>query len=657
MPLPTNEIKFSDLNREFNRGLSSSVNLNAADIKVLEGNPNDGISMSQLRGKSRAVQGTVSSPPVSGVNLLNYVFNPSKLSNYVPGNTNAVLTIPIGVYVYSDDTSKPALEVSGWTTGDTVTIINKGFIMGKGGQGGGYINPTGLVPAKVGGPAISILFNTTIDNTYSNAYIGGGGGGGAGAVTSGGGGAGGGAGGPSTVASGAGGAPGLKGTNGGKGGAGNAAYGGGAGGGGGGTTFATTNIGSTPRPAGGAGGGRIFPGDGGAGGGTTEGGFGSNGGSSNNPALTGAKIGTYPSCAGGGGGWGAKGGDMPPGYNNSTVTIIGAAGGKAVETNGNRITWVNADTSRVWGIVNGSASVSYTISSNQKEFNLYDYLSNNKWDRTSAVNITINADVYIWSDNTSVPALTTGGPYPNGLSITNNGYIIGKGGEGGCRTTTTDTINARGKPGGPALSISSNISLINNGYIAGGGGGGSGGGVGSGGGGGAGGGKGGGTFLNNITNPSASYDPTKGGAGGAPGAVGGQINGGVGSPASPPGVRGGGGGGGRILPGTGGTYQANAGQNLIGGTGGGSGGAAGSWYTSYGGNKSDAGGNGGSANNPGGTGSNLNGNGASGGGGGWGAAGGSGLAAGGEGGAAVITNGNVITWNSGDTTRVYGAVS
>lgn len=651
MPLPTNEIKFSDLNREFNRGLSLSVNLNAADIKVLEGNPNDGISMSQLRGKSRAVQGTVSSPPVSGVNLLNYVFNPSKLSNYVPGNTNAVLTIPIGVYVYSDNASKPALEVSGWTTGDTVTIINKGFIMGKGGQGGGYINSAQVLPTA-GGPAISILFNTTIDNTYSNAYIGGGGGGGAGTSYGGGGGAGGGKAGPITsIAPNGieGGAPGFKGADGTKAGSGIVATGGGAGGGGGGVAIYTVGGQNSPRSLSGAGGGRIFPGSGGTGGGSNYG-TGSNGGSANNASLN--SVTSPPltlSPGAGGGGWGAAGG-------NTVGGLKGAPGGKAVETNGNRITWVNGDTSRVWGIVNGSASVSYTISSNQKEFNLYDYLSNNKWDRTSAVIITINADVYIWSDNTSVPALTTGGPYPNGLSITNNGYIIGKGGEGGGKTSTTDTINVRGKPGGPALSISSNISLINNGYIAGGGGGGSASGAGAGGGGGAGGGKGGGTFLNNINNPSASYDPTKGGAGGAPGAVGGQINGGVGSPASPPGVRGGGGGGGRILPGTGGTYQANPVQNLIGGTGGGSGGAAGSWYTSYGGNKSDVGGNGGSANNPGGTGSNLNGNGASGGGGGWGAAGGSGLAAGGEGGAAIITNGNVITWISIDTTRIYGAV-
>ena len=46
-----------------------------------------------------------------------------------------------------------------------------------------------------------------------------------------------------------------------------------------------------------------------------------------------------------------------------------------------------------------------------------------------------------------------------------------------------------------------------------------------------------------------------------------------------------------------------------------------------------------------------------GGGGGWGASGGSGYAGGGSGGKAVNLNGKSVTWTSGDTTRVYGAVS
>jgi len=67
-----------------------------------------------------------------------------------------------------------------------------------------------------------------------------------------------------------------------------------------------------------------------------------------------------------------------------------------------------------------------------------------------------------------------------------------------------------------------------------------------------------------------------------------------------------------------------------------------------------SGGSGGSANSGGGTGSVLE-NGS--GGGGWGASGGSFRYSGGAGGKAVALNGNSITWVSGNTTRVYGAVS
>jgi hypothetical protein len=67
------------------------------------------------------------------------------------------------------------------------------------------------------------------------------------------------------------------------------------------------------------------------------------------------------------------------------------------------------------------------------------------------------------------------------------------------------------------------------------------------------------------------------------------------------------------------------------------------------------GGNGGSANNGGQGGVDR----ASGGGGGWGAAGGGSTTgfAGGTGGRAVQLNGRTVTWVSGDTARVYGAVS
>jgi hypothetical protein len=49
------------------------------------------------------------------------------------------------------------------------------------------------------------------------------------------------------------------------------------------------------------------------------------------------------------------------------------------------------------------------------------------------VTVTVNAGIYVWSDSTSLPAFDTGSPWPAGSTITlvNNGYIMGKGGNGG----------------------------------------------------------------------------------------------------------------------------------------------------------------------------------------------------------------------------------
>lgn len=236
----------------------------------------------------------------------------------------------------------------------------------------------------------------------------------------------------------------------------------------------------------------------------------------------------------------------------------------------------------------------------------------------------ISSGVYIWSDDTASPALKVNVP----TTITNNGYIIGKGGVGGYRADNAGD-------GGPALEIASGVSgvtVVNNsgGYIAGGGGGGAGSPNHSGhecgnGGGGAGGGRGGG-YLSNRN----------GGAGGAIGASG--ANGqtrvssrdwGDGGGAGGGGGEGlndgsGGGGGGRILPGTGGAGA---------GSGGGSGGGAGNAGQAA---RANAGG---------------------GGGGGWGASGGyadnSNNWGGGSGGAAIKDNGQTYTLTNNGT--VYGA--
>jgi hypothetical protein len=121
-----------------------------------------------------------------------------------------------------------------------------------------------------------------------------------------------------------------------------------------------------------------------------------------------------------------------------------------------------------------------TVINNQTNFNLRTWALNNGWNGTDAAEITIDTDVYIKSTTTSQAALTTGTGW-NGLTLINNGFIIGRGGNGGAGGNATQNRDGfpgiAGDAGGPAISLLLPITLDNtNGYIYGGGGGGGGGG-------------------------------------------------------------------------------------------------------------------------------------------------------------------------------------
>jgi len=270
-----------------------------------------------------------------GANTTETSITTSNVPGYIAGATDLTVYVSSGVYVYSTNTANPALTLgTGFAAGDTITLINKGFIMGQGGYGGSYGTWPRLIQygPQAGGPAISIGYPVTIDNTNASAYIAGGGGGGYGTAPNGGQGGGGAGGGRGAVTynqsfgqGAAGGAPGQSGADAPSTGGQTGGKGGGAGGGG----AASDKTGPT---GGGGGGGRILPGVGGPG---VFGNFsGGAGGSANNPGAT-AQTGS----GGGGGGWGAAGGSN------------GAAGGKAVALNGNTVTWVAGNTTRVYGAV------------------------------------------------------------------------------------------------------------------------------------------------------------------------------------------------------------------------------------------------------------------------------------------------------------------
>jgi hypothetical protein len=229
----------------------------------------------------------------------------------------------------------------------------------------------------------------------------------------------------------------------------------------------------------------------------------------------------------------------------------------------------------------------------------------------------IPADVWVWSDDTSVAALIVDTP---NATIVNNGKIIGKGGDSSAGV------------GGPAIIItSSGVTITNSSgaYIAGGGGGGAAGSSGvAGGGGGAGGGRGGNSA--DTTGGSGGAIGLEGGDGSSFGgmipAQGGGSGGAGGYRLDGYAPRTAGGGGGRILPGVGGAggYAPAAGPHSA-------------VNTRTGGSAGNAGSNGGNT--------------FGGGGGGWGAVGGSAAISGGAGGAAVSGTYTQGTWDG----TVYGS--
>jgi hypothetical protein len=131
------------------------------------------------------------------------------------------------------------------------------------------------------------------------------------------------------------------------------------------------------------------------------------------------------------------------------------------------------------------ATYNLTIASNTTNYNLKSAAIAAGWNGSTTpviINCTINSGVFIYSTSTGSYAFDTGSSYPGSgvtLNLTNNGTIIGKGGDGGCANAWLDiNINSYGQPGfnaGPAFIAQRAINVTNNGTIGGGGGGGAGG--------------------------------------------------------------------------------------------------------------------------------------------------------------------------------------
>lgn len=238
--------------------------------------------------------------------------------------------------------------------------------------------------------------------------------------------------------------------------------------------------------------------------------------------------------------------------------------------------YVPAGTTGTNGIVPSSGLISFdkfygtqagytfnaTIASNTQNYNIKSAAIAAGWNQVLPLfaNITINSGVVVGSSSTGSYALQTGITFPPGstITITNNGSIVGRGGNGAAAVGSGN--GGAGTAAGPALLIQQATTIYNNNTIGGGGGGGGGGGAGrscrfgwT-----AAGGAGGGGAGNTAGTPNGST--LSGGAGFAGGAYGVE--------------RGGTGGNGGGLGSTGGTGQNGSGSCSSGiGGGGGAGGA------------------------------------------------------------------------------------
>lgn len=208
-----------------------------------------------------------------------------------------------------------------------------------------------------------------------------------------------------------------------------------------------------------------------------------------------------------------------------------------------------------------------TISSSQSNVNLRTLAVSAGWNQSAPLVATIDSGVTISSASTGTAALVISGSFPGGVSLTNNGTIIGRGGDGGAGGDASigRYSGLGGASGGTALQVSSAITITNNNRISGGGGGGG----------------GGAPDYSNVKPVGFTYYAGGGGGGGIGGSAGGSgaTAGGAGTTTAFGGGGAGGGSGfygGARAGGSGGSYGSagsSGGSNSLGGGGGG--GAAG----------------------------------------------------------------------------------
>jgi len=178
MTLPVGQISLGQVNTELALPATQVIGMNDAAVRTLAGVGGSGtvISMTNLQGKSGS---RVVIPLTISANTNNYDIYTNRGPTYQPGSSDITLTINPGVFVGGGVPGAAALSLpSAFSPADTITVINQGVVIGRGGAGG-----TGGPAPGAGGQPGTTAFSTSRPVIMNNqGTLAGGGGGGAGGL-------------------------------------------------------------------------------------------------------------------------------------------------------------------------------------------------------------------------------------------------------------------------------------------------------------------------------------------------------------------------------------------------------------------------------------------------------------------------------------------
>ena len=168
MTTPSGQIALSDVNIEIGNSSSTQITMNDYYVRVLAGVPTGQIDMNSLRNQSLVY--TITLPDSS--TIMDLDVHPYAVSHGWDQVRPLKIIIPAYSIVRPSSTSNAAITIGG-TFNLGVTIVNYGYIIGRGGDG----EILGYNPPGNGGTGLAAYVMCTVYNY--NIIAGGGGGGGA----------------------------------------------------------------------------------------------------------------------------------------------------------------------------------------------------------------------------------------------------------------------------------------------------------------------------------------------------------------------------------------------------------------------------------------------------------------------------------------------